>query len=192
MNRCPRRRPSSRIRRASLFILNSLFSLSAFPVSFSFRSLLLRSSGSSRGEKSFSFSRFLKKSHLSRFVIFVFAVLLLRADVDLFPHSLSLSLCLLLFARRVLEFPFASLETCEIVFNSVNVDPPINPSRTTKELRLEEISSSEEEGESAAKGAKAKIHAKITAIDARSLRSAVVGLIDSIVLVVETVERCER
>jgi len=125
-------------------------------------------------------------------VIFVFAVLLLRADVDLFPHSLSLSLCLLLFARRVLEFPFASLETCEIVFNSVNVDPPINPSRTTKELRLEEISSSEEEGESAAKGAKAKIHAKITAIDARSLRSAVVGLIDSIVLVVETVERCER
>ena len=125
-------------------------------------------------------------------MIFVFAVLLLRADVDLFPHSLSLSLCLLLFARRVLEFPFASLETCEIVFNSVNVDPPINPSRTTKELRLEEISSSEEEGESAAKGAKAKIHAKITAIDARSLRSAVVGLIDSIVLVVETVERCER
>ena len=51
----------------------------------------------------------------------------------------------------MLEFPFASLETCEIVFNSVNVDPPINPSRTTKELRLEEISSSsseEEEGES--------------------------------------------
>jgi hypothetical protein len=91
----------------------------------------------------------------------------------------------------VLEFPFASLETCEIVFNSVNVDPPINPSRTTKELRLEEISSSEE-GESAAEGAKAKIHAKITAVDARSLRSAVVGLIDSIVLVVETVERCER
>jgi len=118
---------------------------------------------------------------------------LLRADVDLFPHSLSLSLSSLSFARRrVLEFPFASLETCEIVFNSVNVDPPINPSRTTKELRLEEISSSEEEGESAAKGAKAKIHAKITAIDARSLRSAVVGLIDSIVLVVETVERCER
>jgi len=94
----------------------------------------------------------------------------------------------------VLEFPFASLETCEIVFNSVNVDPPINPSRTTKELRLEEISSSseEEEGETAARGAKAKIHARITAIDARSLRSAVVGLIDSIVLVVETVERCER
>jgi hypothetical protein len=122
----------------------------------------------------------------------VFAFLL-RADVDLFPHSLSLSLSSLSFARRrVLEFPFASLETCEIVFNSVNVDPPINPSRTTKELRLEEISSSEEEGESAAKGAKAKIHAKITAIDARSLRSAVVGLIDSIVLVVETVERCER
>ena len=128
-------------------------------------------------------------------MIFVFAVLLLRADVDLFPHSRSLSLCLLLFARRVLEFPFASLETCEIVFNSVNVDPPINPSRTTKELRLEEISSSsseEEQGETAAKGAKAKIHARITAIDARSLRSAVVGLIDSIVLVVETVERCER
>ena len=109
--------------------------------------------------------------------------------------SLSLSLSSLSRARRVLEFPFASLETCEIVFNSVNVDPPINPSRTTKELRLEEISSSsseEEEGESAAKGAKAKIHARITAIDARSLRSAVVGLIDSIVLVVETVERCER
>jgi hypothetical protein len=123
--------------------------------------------------------------------------LLLRADVDLFPHSLSLSLSLssLSRARRVLEFPFASLETCEIVFNSVNVDPPINPSRTTKELRLEEISSSsseEEQGETAAKGAKAKIHARITAIDARSLRSAVVGLIDSIVLVVETVERCER
>lgn len=76
----------------------------------------------------------------------------------------------------VLEFPFATKEKGEIVFNSINVDPPINTSRTTKDLRLEEKI----------------IHAKITAIDARSLRSAVVGLIDSIALVVETVERCER
>lgn len=76
----------------------------------------------------------------------------------------------------MLEFPFASFERARIVFNSINVDPPINTSRTTKDLRLEEK----------------KIHAKITAIDARSLRSAVVGLIDSIALVVETVERCER
>ena len=63
------------------------------------------------------------------------------------------------------------------MFNSINVDPPINTSRTTKDLRLEE---------------EKIIRAKITAIDARSLRSAVVGLIDSIALVVETVERCER
>ena len=78
--------------------------------------------------------------------------------------------------NSVLEFPFATKEKGEIVFNSINVDPPINTSRTTKDLRLEEKI----------------IHAKITAIDARSLRSAVVGLIDSIALVVETVERCER
>ena len=93
----------------------------------------------------------------------------------------------------MLEFPFASLETGEIVFNSVNVDLPINPSRTTKELRLEEkkkeISSFASSDSSLCE---AKIHARITAIDARSLRSAVVGLIDSIALVVETVERCER
>ena len=76
----------------------------------------------------------------------------------------------------MLEFPFATKEKGEIVFNAINVDPPINTSRTTKDLRLEEKI----------------IHAKITAIDARSLRSAVVGLIDSIALVVETVERCER
>lgn len=76
----------------------------------------------------------------------------------------------------MLEFPFATKEKGEIVFNSINVDPPINTSRTTKDLRLEEKI----------------IHAKITAIDARSLRSAVVGLIGSIALVVETVERCER
>ncbi|CAL6358087.1 unnamed protein product [Bathycoccus prasinos] len=75
-----------------------------------------------------------------------------------------------------LEFPFATKEKGEIVFNSIHVDPPINTSRTTKELRLEEKI----------------IRAKITAIDARSLRSAVVGLIDSVALVVETVERCER
>jgi len=75
-----------------------------------------------------------------------------------------------------LEFPFATKEKGEIVFNSIHVDPPINTSRTTKDLRLEEKI----------------IRAKITAIDARSLRSAVVGLIDSIALVVETVERCER
>ena len=78
--------------------------------------------------------------------------------------------------NSVLEFPFATKEKGEIVFNSIHVDPPINTSRTTKDLRLEEKI----------------IHAKITAIDARSLRSAVVGLIDSIALVVETVERCER
>ena len=78
--------------------------------------------------------------------------------------------------NSVLEFPFATKEKGEIVFNSINVDPPIDTSRTTKDLRLEEKI----------------IHAKITAIDARSLRSAVVGLIDSIALVVETVERCER
>ena len=78
--------------------------------------------------------------------------------------------------NSALEFPFATKEKGEIVFNSINVDPPINTSRTTKDLRLEEKI----------------IHAKITAIDARSLRSAVVGLIDSIALVVETVERCER
>jgi len=75
-----------------------------------------------------------------------------------------------------LEFPFATKEKGEIVFNSIRVDPPINTSRTTKDLRLEEKI----------------IRAKITAIDARSLRSAVVGLIDSVALVVETVERCER
>ena len=78
--------------------------------------------------------------------------------------------------NSVLEFPFATKEKGEIVFNSIRVDPPINTSRTTKDLRLEEKI----------------IRAKITAIDARSLRSAVVGLIDSIALVVETVERCER
>ena len=39
---------------------------------------------------------------------------------------------------------------------------------------------------------KAKLLAEITAVDARSLRSAVVGLIDSVTLVLETVERCER
>ena len=38
---------------------------------------------------------------------------------------------------------------------------------------------------------KAKLLAEITAVDARSLRSAVVGLIDSVTLVLET-ERCER
>ena len=94
--------------------------------------------------------------------------------------------------NRTLEFPFASLEIGEIVFNSINVDLPINPSRTTKELRLVEekkISSSDSSDSSLCE---AKIHARITAIDARSLRSAVVGLIDSIALVVETVERCER
>ena len=94
--------------------------------------------------------------------------------------------------NRTLEFPFASLETGEIVFNSINVDLPINPSRTTKELRLVEekkISSSDSSDSSLCE---AKIHARITAIDARSLRSAVLGLIDSIALVVETVERCER
>jgi tRNA threonylcarbamoyladenosine modification (KEOPS) complex Pcc1 subunit len=78
--------------------------------------------------------------------------------------------------NSALEFPFATKEKGEIVFNSIHVDPPINTSRTTKELRLEEKI----------------IRAKITAIDARSLRSAVVGLIDSVALVVETVERCER
>jgi tRNA threonylcarbamoyladenosine modification (KEOPS) complex Pcc1 subunit len=78
--------------------------------------------------------------------------------------------------NSALEFPFATKEKGEIVFNAINVDPPINTSRTTKDLRLEEKI----------------IRAKITAIDARSLRSAVVGLIDSIALVVETVERCER
>tara|TARA_B100001758_G_C18304052_1_gene554051 strand:+ start:306 stop:683 length:378 start_codon:yes stop_codon:yes gene_type:complete len=78
--------------------------------------------------------------------------------------------------NSALEFPFATKEKGEIVFNSIHVDPPINTSRTTKDLRLEEKI----------------ICAKITAIDARSLRSAVVGLIDSIALVVETVERCER
>jgi len=78
--------------------------------------------------------------------------------------------------NSALEFPFATKEKGEIVFNSIHVDPPINTSRTTKDLRLEEKI----------------IRAKITAIDARSLRSAVVGLIDSIALVVETVERCER
>ena len=78
------------------------------------------------------------------------------------------------------------------MFNSINVDLPINPSRTTKELRLVEekkISSSDLSDSSLCE---AKIHARITAIDARSLRSVVVGLIDSIALVVETVERCER
>jgi hypothetical protein len=168
----------------------------AFDVRLFFSLSSLRSSSSSRGEKSFCFlSRFLKKSHLSLFLVLCDSRFsrFCCALMSICFLTLSLSLSSLSFARRrVLEFPFASLETCEIVFNSVNVDPPINPSRTTKELRLEEISSSEEEGESAAKGAKAKIHAKITAIDARSLRSAVVGLIDSIVLVVETVERCER
>ena len=86
--------------------------------------------------------------------------------------------------NRLIEFPFASVDACEIVFNSVRVDPPINPSRTTKDVRVEETPSSSK--------VKAKLLAEITAVDARSLRSAVVGLIDSVTLVLETVERCER
>ena len=89
--------------------------------------------------------------------------------------------------NRLIEFPFASVDACEIVFNSVRVDPPINPSRTTKDVRVEETPSS-----SAWSKVKAKLLAEITAVDARSLRSAVVGLIDSVTLVLETVERCER
>ena len=88
--------------------------------------------------------------------------------------------------NRLIEFPFASVDACEIVFNSVRVDPPINPSRTTKDVRVEETSSS------SSSKVKAKLLAEITAVDARSLRSAVVGLIDSVTLVLETVERCER
>ena len=87
---------------------------------------------------------------------------------------------------RLIEFPFASVDACEIVFNSVRVDPPINPSRTTKDVRVEETPSS------SSSKVKAKLLAEITAVDARSLRSAVVGLIDSVTLVLETVERCER
>ena len=86
---------------------------------------------------------------------------------------------------RLIEFPFASVDACKIVFNSVKVDPPINPSRTTKDVRVEETPSSSSK-------VKAKLLAEITAVDARSLRSAVVGLIDSVTLVLETVERCER
>ena len=88
--------------------------------------------------------------------------------------------------NRLIEFPFASVDACEIVFNSVRVDPPINPSRTTKDVRVEETPSS------SSSKVKAKLLAEITAVDARSLRSAVVGLIDSVTLVLETVERCER
>jgi hypothetical protein len=87
--------------------------------------------------------------------------------------------------NRLIEFPFASVDACEIVFNSVRVDPPINPSRTTKDVRVEETPSSSSK-------VKAKLLAEITAVDARSLRSAVVGLIDSVTLVLETVERCGR
>ena len=90
--------------------------------------------------------------------------------------------------NRLIEFPFASVDACEIVFNSVRVDPPINPSRTTKDVRVEETPSSS----SSSSKVKAKLLAEITAVDARSLRSAVVGLIDSVTLVLETVERCER
>ena len=89
--------------------------------------------------------------------------------------------------NRLIEFPFASVDACEIVFNSVKVDPPINPSRTTKDVRVEETPSS-----SSSSKVKAKLLGEITAVDARSLRSAVVGLIDSVTLVLETVERCER
>ena len=89
--------------------------------------------------------------------------------------------------NRLIEFPFASVDACEIVFNSVRVDPPINPSRTTKDVRVEETPSA-----SSSSKVKAKLLAEITAVDARSLRSAVVGLIDSVTLVLETVERCER
>ena len=88
--------------------------------------------------------------------------------------------------NRLIEFPFASVDACEIVFNSVRVDPPINPSRTTKDVRVEETPSS------SSSKVKAKLLAEITAVDARSLRSAVVGLIDSVTLVLGTVERCER
>ena len=91
--------------------------------------------------------------------------------------------------NRLIEFPFASVDACEIVFNSVRVDPPINPSRTTKDVRVEETPSS---SLSSSSKVKAKLLAEITAVDARSLRSAVVGLIDSVTLVLETVERCER
>ena len=38
--------------------------------------------------------------------------------------------------NSALEFPFATKETGEIVFNSIHVDPPINTSRTTKDLRF--------------------------------------------------------
>ena len=89
--------------------------------------------------------------------------------------------------NRLIEFPFASVDACEIVFNSVRVDPPINPSRTTKDVRVEETPLS-----SSSSKVKAKLLAEITAVDARSLRSAVVGLIDSVTLVLETVERCGR
>ena len=109
-------------------------------------------------------------------IIIIFNLYILTLQNDLSSQTNETTSSSSRINNSVLEFPFATKEKGEIVFNSIHVDPPINTSRTTKDLRLEEKI----------------IRAKITAIDARSLRSAVVGLIDSIALVVETVERCER
>ena len=109
-------------------------------------------------------------------IIFLKPIYILTLQNDLSPRTNETTSSSSRINNSALEFPFATKEKGEIVFNSIHVDPPINTSRTTKDLRLEEKI----------------IRAKITAIDARSLRSAVVGLIDSIALVVETVERCER
>jgi len=146
--------------------VRSLFCFLSFHISFSFSRMHL-SFEQYNGEKSLSSS----SSSSSSKPIYINA-----SKRSLSSNERNNIITILRINNSVLEFPFATKEKGEIVFNSINVDPPINTSRTTKDLRLEEKI----------------IHAKITAIDARSLRSAVVGLIDSIALVVETVERCER
>ena len=146
--------------------VRSLLCFLSFHISFSFSRRMHLSFEQHNGEKSLS-----KSSSSSSKPIYINA-----SKRSLSSNERNNIITILRINNSVLEFPFATKEKGEIVFNSINVDPPINTSRTTKDLRLEEKI----------------IHAKITAIDARSLRSAVVGLIDSIALVVETVERCER
>ena len=143
--------------------VRSLLCFLSFHISFSFSRMHL-SFEQYNGEKSLSSSSSSKPIYIN------------ASKRSLSSNERNNIITILRINNSVLEFPFATKEKGEIVFNSINVDPPINTSRTTKDLRLEEKI----------------IRAKITAIDARSLRSAVVGLIDSIALVVETVERCER
>lgn len=72
-----------------------------------------------------------------------------------------------------LEIPFLTEEIARIVYRSIEVDESLNSQRSRKTLQV--------------KGR--TIRVKVSATDARALRSSTVGIIDSIVLVCETVER---